>query len=144
MKRAFLEWGTIASTALSFLIAACWAISSLGYEFDSRLKIGRAYFLVEGGALKAFSDPDNDEMWSILDRWGRRAFRPPVVGDFAWSIPGLTMRGCRWSGGRIDWSLRMSLLILQAATALVAGVCGIRYRRVSRAAIAHAMSQSGT
>ncbi len=143
MRRVFFEWGTIAAVALSFLIAACWAISSLGYEVDSRLKIGRAYFIVEGGALKAYSDPDNDEVWSILDRRGRGAFRPPIVGDIGWSIPGLKIRGCRWSGGRIDWSWRMSLAISSVATALAAVGCGLRYRRVARAAVAHATSRPG-
>jgi hypothetical protein len=142
MKRAVVEWGTIAAIALSLLIAACWALSWLGYDLDSHLKWGRAEVLVEDGAIRAASYVDNDEIWSALDR-GRR-FTPPIVGHVAWSIPGLKFRWCRWMSGQVDWSVRMSLAIPLAATAVVAGCGGIRFRRMARAAAARATGHTGT
>jgi hypothetical protein len=143
MKRAILEWGTIAAIAMSLLIAAGWAMSWLGYDLDSHLKWGRVEVLVEDGAIRATTDSDFDETWSDFVH-GIKFRINWIVSHAAWSIPGLEFRWCRWSSGRDDWSVRMSLAIPLASTALAAGYGGIRFRRSARAAADRATSQPGT
>jgi hypothetical protein len=137
MKRAFYEWGAIATSALALFCFSYWVVSlsTSRATIEVFLPFGhwRAMQLLAADGTITINDHYNSQL-EIETLTKYRVITPPLTSQTHWSFPGFLYQSINWSG-RVKWSLQFSLLIPALFSSFAAALFIHGYLRVRREAL---------
>jgi hypothetical protein len=144
MKRAFYEWGAIATLAMAPVYFGYWVVSlstpraTIEVFFPFGHWRSMQVLAADGTITINDRNGSKDEIeeltkYSLLD--------PPLTSKTHWALPGFLYQSTNW-GGQLSWSLKFSLLIPTILSAIAAALFTHGYMRVRRAALREFLGKS--